>query len=55
MPLNRFLLFIMALCVGQLLVRLHLPIPFLLGGLVSAIAVKTCSRSAHVLLQNLWI
>lgn len=54
MPLNRFLLFIMALCVGQLLVRLHLPIPFLLGGLVSAIAVKTCARRAAVSWPKKW-
>ena len=46
--LNRLLLFIMALCLGSMLVRLHLPIPFLLGGLVTALACKTCARRVQV-------
>lgn len=46
--LNRLLLFIMALCLGHMLERLHLPIPFLLGGLVTALACKTCARRVQV-------
>ncbi|MDY4920846.1 MAG: AbrB family transcriptional regulator [Phascolarctobacterium sp.] len=48
MLLNRILLFVMALCLGHFLMRAHLPIPFLLGGLLSALAVKTCARRASV-------
>ena len=44
MFLNRLLLFIMALCLGSLLVRMHLPIPFLLGGLLTALLCKTLTR-----------
>ena len=40
--LNRLLLFIMALCLGSM------PIPFLLGGLVTALACKTCARRVQV-------
>lgn len=52
--LNRFLLFIMALCLGNMLVRLHIPIPFLLGGLITALACKTCARSAQVDWPKKW-
>lgn len=52
--LNRFLLFVMALCLGSLLVRLHIPIPFLLGGLVTALACKTCARRAEVSWPKKW-
>ena len=52
--LNRFLLFIMALCLGQLLLRLQLPIPFLLGGLITALACKTCARRAQVSWPKKW-
>lgn len=52
--LNRFLLFVMALCLGQLLVRLHIPIPFLLGGLITALACKTCARRAQVSWPKKW-
>lgn len=38
--LNRLLLFIMAACVGTLLLTMNMPIPYLLGGIVSAIACK---------------
>lgn len=44
MFLNRLLLFIMALCLGSLLVRIHLPIPFLLGGLLTALLCKTLTH-----------
>lgn len=52
--LNRFLLFIMALCLGNMLVRLHIPIPFLLGGLITALACKTCARHAQVSWPKKW-
>ena len=52
--LNRFLLFVMALCLGSLLVRLHIPIPFLLGGLITALACKTCARRAEVSWPKKW-
>lgn len=52
--LNRFLLFVMALCLGSLLVRLHIPIPFLLGGLITALACKTCARRAEVSWPKQW-
>lgn len=45
MFLNRLLLFIMALCLGSLLVRMHLPIPFLLGGLLTALLCKNSDTS----------
>ena len=52
--LNRFLLFVMALCLGNMLVRLHIPIPFLLGGLITALACKTCARRAQVDWPKKW-
>lgn len=52
--LNRLLLFIMAICLGQLLLRLHLPIPFLLGGLLTALACKTFARHAQVSWPKQW-
>ncbi len=54
MLLNRFLLFVMALCLGNLLLRLHLPIPFLLGGLLTALACKTLARRAQVSWPKAW-
>ena len=51
MFLNRLLLFIMALCLGSLLVRMHLPIPFLLGGLLTALLCKTLTHRSDVPLQ----
>lgn len=52
--LNRLLLFIMALCLGNMLVRLHIPIPFLLGGLITALACKTLARRAQVSWPKQW-
>lgn len=52
--LNRLLLFIMALCLGSMLVRLHLPIPFLMGGLITALACKTFARHAQVSWPKKW-
>ena len=52
--LNRLLLFIMALCLGNMLVRLHIPIPFLLGGLITALTCKTLARRAQVSWPKQW-
>lgn len=54
MLLNRFLLFMTALCLGHLLQRLHLPIPFLLGGMLTAVACKTMARRANVSWPKKW-
>ena len=48
MLLNRLLLFIVALSLGHMLLRMHLPIPFLLGGLLTAIACKTFAQRAQI-------
>lgn len=52
--LNRLLLFVAALCLGSLLVRLHLPIPYLLGGLISALFCKTFLRRAGFFWPKQW-
>lgn len=44
----------MALCLGNMLVRLHIPIPFLLGGLLTALACKTCARRTQVDWPKKW-
>lgn len=54
MKLNRLLLFIIALCLGTLLVRLHLPIPYLLGGLVTALGCKTLARRVPLSWPKQW-
>lgn len=54
MFLNRILLFIMALCLGSLLVRMHLPIPFLLGGLLTALLCKTLTHRSDVSWPKQW-
>ncbi|WP_405383775.1 AbrB family transcriptional regulator [Phascolarctobacterium sp.] len=54
MLLNRILLFIMALCLGNILVRLHLPIPFLLGGLLTGVLCKTFARRKAVSWPKQW-
>ena len=54
MFLNRLLLFIMALCLGSLLVRIHLPIPFLLGGLLTALLCKTLTHRSDVSWPKQW-
>ena len=48
MLLNRILLFVVAISLGHMLMRLHLPIPFLLGGLLTAITCKTLAARAQV-------
>ena len=54
MFLNRLLLFIMALCLGSLLVRMYLPIPFLLGGLLTAFLCKTLTHRSDVSWPKQW-
>ena len=54
MFLNRLLLFIMALCLGSLLVRMHLPIPFLLGGLLTALLCKTLTHRSNLSWPKQW-
>lgn len=54
MFLNRLLLFVMALCLGSLLVRMHLPIPFLLGGLLTALLCKTLTHRSDVSWPKQW-
>lgn len=44
--LNRALLLAAALCIGSLLTQMHIPIPFLLGGVLAAIAVKSFTNSS---------
>lgn len=48
MLLNRFLLFVVGFCVGTLFVQLHLPIPYLLGGMLTAIACKSFAPNREV-------
>lgn len=38
--LSRLLLFLTALCLGSMLAKLHIPIPFILGGLITAVCCK---------------
>lgn len=54
MLINRILLFVTALSLGSLLLRLRLPIPFLLGGLLVALACKTFLRGARVSWPRQW-
>jgi uncharacterized membrane protein AbrB (regulator of aidB expression) len=42
--LDRLLLFITAGCLGTLLMRMHIPIPYMLGGMIVAILYKTFAR-----------
>lgn len=43
--LNRLLLFIMAICVGTLFLKMELPIPYLLGGITAAVSCKLAGTS----------
>ena len=51
---KRILLFMTALGVGSLLARINIPIPFLLGGVLVAIAVKTCMPASNISWPKLW-
>ena len=48
MLINRLLLFIVGFCVGTLFVQLHWPIPYMLGGMLTAIACKSFARKVEV-------
>lgn len=52
--LNRLLLLIAGLCLGSMLARLHIPIPFLLGGMVTALACRTLGRRELVSWPKEW-
>lgn len=52
--LNRLLLFIMGLCLGSLLARLHIPIPFLLGGLLATMLCKALAHRVQVSWPKQW-
>lgn len=46
--LNRLLLFIAATCMGSLLTKMHLPIPYMLGGIGTALLCKAFAGSFEV-------
>jgi len=48
MFLNRFLLFVVGYFLGWFFVKFHLPIPFMLGGMLAAIACKSFARKAEI-------
>lgn len=52
--LNRFLLFVVAGFFGSLFLRMHLPIPYLLGGMVVALLCKAFARNAAVSWPQSW-
>ncbi len=54
MLVNRLLLFVTALCLGRLLQSAHLPIPFLMGGLLTAVACKTLAQRVSVSWPKKW-
>ena len=54
MLINRLLLFVVGFCVGTLFVQLHLPIPYLLGGMITAIACKSFARNVEVTWPRKW-
>ena len=52
--LDRLLLFITAGCLGTMLMKMHIPIPFMLGGMVTAIFYKTFAKDRAVAWPRLW-
>lgn len=54
MLLNRALLFIVAMGTGYLLSRLHLPIPYMMGGMLVALSCKTFGRKLKLSWPKLW-
>lgn len=52
--LNRFLLFAMALSLGGLLARMHIPIPFMLGGIITAMSCRLFARGMGVSWPKQW-
>lgn len=51
---DRILLFITAGCLGTLLMKMHLPIPYMLGGMTIAILYKTFARERAVAWPRKW-
>ena len=54
MLLNRLLLFITGYFVGSLLMSMNLPIPFMMGGMITAIACKACARKIPISWPRKW-
>ena len=52
--LDRLLLFITAGCLGTLLMKMHIPIPYMLGGMTVAILYKTFARERAVNWPRRW-
>lgn len=52
--LDRLLLFIIAGCLGTLLMKMHIPIPYMLGGMTIAILYKTFARERAVNWPRKW-
>ena len=52
--LDRLLLFITAGCLGTLLMKMHIPIPYMLGGMTVAILYKTFVGEKAVKWSRLW-
>ena len=52
--LDRLLLFITAGCLGTLLMRMHIPIPYMLGGMTVALLYKTFVGEKAVKWPRLW-
>jgi len=52
--LDRLLLFITAGCLGTLLMKMHIPIPYMLGGMIMAISYKTFARERAVTWPRRW-
>lgn len=52
--LDRLLLFITAGCLGTLLMKMHIPIPYMLGGMIVAILYKTFAGEKAVKWPRRW-
>ncbi|MBQ9762791.1 MAG: AbrB family transcriptional regulator [Phascolarctobacterium sp.] len=52
--LDRLLLFIVAGFLGTLMMKMHIPIPYMLGGMITAILYKTFARERAVSWPRLW-
>lgn len=52
--LDRLLLFITAGCLGTLLMKMHIPIPYMLGGMIIAILYKTFAGEKAVKWPRRW-
>ncbi len=52
--LDRLLLFIVAGCLGTMLAKMHIPIPYMLGGMITAISYKTFAREKATTWPRKW-